>query len=388
MTHESGVNQPAKGSEAEWNRFKPISPGLAIGRIGLHWFEEIGEIVRERISPNTASAETMRRVQAHNPDSFWGLFRREEGAPHRLEGFYGQLLLSPKGHGALVNRSLNRIDPPADALARAGERPDAAYMWCAVAKKKAALMQATIASELQYLSGIPYYAALATEDGLKIGRNLGMKPVTPEDDRAGGLFRLPPVLPRMQMSGSNSMIRIKVVETAAELDQAKMIRAATFVSEQDCPFGEEFDGNDFSAQHIVGYVNEEPAATIRIRYFATFVKFERYAVLKRFRKTGVKDELLGFAADLVRRKGYTKIYFHAEARLTGFWRERGFDKFPREAGIRFSDHDYIEIWKTLSPHPDPLTMDSDPMVLNRPEGRWDVEGILDRSAVRARAGAL
>jgi predicted GNAT family N-acyltransferase len=383
MTHDFGVNQPPKGSEAEWNRFRGISPGLAIGRVALHWFDEIGEIVRARISPNTASAETMRRVQSVNSDSFWGLFRREEGGVHRLEGFYGQLLLSEAGHAALVGRTLNRVDPPRECLAPAGTRPDAAYMWCAVAKKKAALMQATIASELQYLSGIPYYAALATEDGLKIGRQLGMKPVTPQDDRAGGLFKLPPVLPRMQMSISNSIIRVKVVETAEELDHAKTIRAATFMSEQDCPFNEEFDGNDFSAQHIVGYVNDEPAATIRIRYFAAFVKFERYAVLKRFRKTGVKDELLGFAADLVRRKGYTQIYFHAEARLTDFWSERGFSKFPRDTKIRFSDHEYIEIWKALAPHPDPLTMNSDPMVLNRPEGRWEVEGVLDKSAVRA-----
>jgi predicted GNAT family N-acyltransferase len=369
MTRDgAGVHQPQKGSLAEWNAFRGVLPGLAIGRIALHWFDQIGEMVRSQISTN--------------PDSFWGLFRRPEDGPHTLEGFYGQLLLNAEGHRALVDRTLDRLRPPVELLAKAGTRPDAAYMWCAVAKKKAALMQATIRSELQYLSGIPYFASLATEDGMRIGRGLGMLPVTPDDDRAGGLFKLPAILPTIRMSGANSVIEVKVVKTAEELDQTKTIRAATFVGEQNCPFAEEFDGNDFSAQHVIGYVDGEPAATMRIRYFATFVKFERYAVLKRFRETGVKDDLIAFAVDLVNRKGYTQIYFHAEARLSEFWQQRGFNKFPRDTEIRFSDHSYIEIWKTLPAHPDALTMFSDPMVLNRPEGQWEVEGILEKSAGR------
>ena len=36
----------------------------------------------------------------------------------------------------------------------------------------------------------------------------------------------------------------------------------------------------------------------------------------------------------------------------------------------------------LAPAPDALTIDSDPMMILRPEGAWDRPGILDRSAAR------
>ena len=35
-----------------------------------------------------------------------------------------------------------------------------------------------------------------------------------------------------------------------------------------------------------------------------------------------------------------------------------------------------------APPPDALTLESDPMVLLRPEGAWDEAGVLDRSADR------
>src|SRR4051794_24719610 len=52
-----------------------------------------------------------------------------------------------------------------------------------------------------------------------------------------------------------------------------------------CPYEEEFDGNDFSATHLIGYVGNEPAACLRVRYFADFAKIERLAVRREFRTT-------------------------------------------------------------------------------------------------------
>ena len=53
------------------------------------------------------------------------------------------------------------------------------------------------------------------------------------------------------------------------------IRAAVFMSEQDCPYEEEFDGNDFAAAtHILGFVNGEAAAVLRVRFFADFAKID------------------------------------------------------------------------------------------------------------------
>jgi hypothetical protein len=48
----------------------------------------------------------------------------------------------------------------------------------------------------------------------------------------------------------------------------------------------------------------------------------------------------------------------------------------------FSDHEYVETIRELTPPDDAVTIDSDPLVVLRPEGAWDRPGVLDRSARR------
>jgi hypothetical protein len=50
--------------------------------------------------------------------------------------------------------------------------------------------------------------------------------------------------------------------------------------------------------------------------------------------------------------------------------------------VVFSDHEYIEIVYEASPAPGAISLQSDPYVLMRPEGRWNEKGILERSAIR------
>ncbi|HCX10824.1 MAG TPA: GNAT family N-acetyltransferase, partial [Hyphomonas sp.] len=56
------------------------------------------------------------------------------------------------------------------------------------------------------------------------------------------------------------------------------IRSAVFLSEQDCPYEEEFDGNDFCATHLLLKAKGRPVGTLRIRWFAEFAKLERIAL--------------------------------------------------------------------------------------------------------------
>ena len=62
--------------------------------------------------------------------------------------------------------------------------------------------------------------------------------------------------------------------------QCFALRAAVFMGEQACPYGEEFDGNDYAATHIIMYVDGEPAGSMRLRWFQSFCKFERCVVLR------------------------------------------------------------------------------------------------------------
>jgi predicted GNAT family N-acyltransferase len=79
-------------------------------------------------------------------------------------------------------------------------------------------------------------------------------------------------------------IGIKVADCIEDMMKVFSIRAAVYIAEQECPYQEEFDGNDFSGSHLLGFVGDEPVGCLRIRYFADFAKLERLAVRKEYRR--------------------------------------------------------------------------------------------------------
>jgi hypothetical protein len=91
---------------------------------------------------------------------------------------------------------------------------------------------------------------------------------------------------------SNSRTDVRIVRSLDDLLMVYTIRAAVFMAEQDCPFTEEFDGNDHCATHILGFIRGEPAGCLRARFFSDFVKLERLAVRKSFRRSSLAFDLV------------------------------------------------------------------------------------------------
>jgi len=381
MSNAEKFQPYTKASIAEWQSLTPLTENLAFGRLAGHWIDEVCALTYARISQDAAAPEVMRRVRDHHQDAFWGLFEGD-GTAHRLAGYYAQLMLNAEGHRALLRRTLKRTDPDPSYLCNPGERPDAIYLWAVVAEKKAELFRMGVAPALAHYSGLPHYATLATEGGRKAGRAMGFKPVTSEDDRLGGLFVFKVAVDEAAEKRASSYVRVTAVTTAEQLEQVRAIRAAVFMGEQKCPYAEEFDGNDFCATHLLGFVDGEPAGTARIRYFQDFAKLERFCVLERFRDSDLKFKILDFVEELVGRKGFKTLYTQPQMRLKSFWKKAGYTEIPRNIEIRFSDHDYSEMRKEVAPHSECLSLHSDPMVIIRPEGDWDHPGILERSAER------
>ena len=177
-------------------------------------------------------------------------------------------------------------------------------------------------------------------------------------------------------------LTVEVVRNLNDYMKVVAIRASVFLAEQDCPYDEEFDNNDLSACHLIAYLRGEPVATLRIRWFANFAKIERVCVMKHVRGGALVKLMIETAVDLIGRKGYLHVIGYIQKRLVPFWKQLGF--YPREGReeFRFSDYDYVECSRLLEPRADALTMDADPYVVMRPEGDWDRENVLDRSAVR------
>ncbi len=179
-------------------------------------------------------------------------------------------------------------------------------------------------------------------------------------------------------------IAVDVVRTLDQLPQIYALRGIVYMGEQDCPFDEEFDGNDLSgATHLVARIGREPVGAIRIRWFADFAKLERAAVLRRYRQSGVAHALWAASSAIAARKGYRKILGHIEPRLLGFWeRCAGFRLREGRAPLFFSDREYVEVVADLPARADAITLDAPPLVLLRPEGAWDEVGVLDESTAR------
>ncbi len=184
---------------------------------------------------------------------------------------------------------------------------------------------------------------------------------------------------------TSAPLAVGVVRTLNEFQAMLALRAIVYMGEQRCPFDEEFDGNDLAgATHLLATEGGAPVGAIRIRWFARFAKLERAAVLAEHRTHGVAHALWQESARIAARKGYTKILGHIEPHLLGFWRRcAGFEPRPGRPSFFFSGRDYIEVIAPLPKTPSPLTLDTAPLVLLRPEGAWDEPGVLDASSDRS-----
>ena len=380
---------------------------MEVTRISRHvvaYTPSIAEVERmfERVRPelgSQTSLDTVRRIMSANPNTFQAFARREsfDWAAPRAEGFIAWLPLSEAGRTALLTGLFDGANPANEHLAAQHEKPAAIYVWAIYAPGRLA---GGIALAFDRMStplnrDADLYAWGPTAAGRRLIASLGFVPI--ESQEGGGRFGLsifrrgtPSTLAAVEPAplydsypSATSTFSVTVVRSADDLARVMSVRSAAFVGEQACPYEEEFDGNDFSSTHLLGFVNNEPAASIRVRCFANFAKAERLAVRPEFRRSRLAFVIVKAAHELCRVKGYRRIYGHAQKDLVDFWSRAGGRPFPGAREFTFSDHSYVEMMSEVPPHPDAITIGTDPYTIIRPEGRWHAPGVLERSASRA-----
>ena len=183
-------------------------------------------------------------------------------------------------------------------------------------------------------------------------------------------------------NASKKNVGITIARTFDDLMRVAAIRNAVYIGEQECPYDEEYDGNDLSATHLLAYMGNEPIGCLRVRFFADFVKFERMAIRKEYRHSRAAILLAQAGLKFARKKGYRRAYAHSQLRLVTFWSRFGFRPLEGSKTFVFSDFDYVEIVADLEPDPDAIAIGANPYVLIRPEGRWHIPGVLESSASR------
>jgi predicted GNAT family N-acyltransferase len=354
-------------------------------------------IGRARIDlPGLADTEVVYRVMSHNPDSLWAISKRQgfNAAAPTVDGFMAFLMLNKEGLRQLVAGTFDASNPDLQLLTPQNCKPAAIYWWAAWARNGAAA-GIPLAFEKIWTPihrDVDIYARAVTHDGQRLAETMGFKRgavfenITNPDlhylQRKAAAKTSLPSYDRYHGDGAEREIAVTMARSIEDLMRVVSVRSAVYIAEQECPYMEEFDGNDFCATHLLGYIGNEPAGCIRIRYFADFAKIERLAVRKEFRNTRLSFQLVRSAIDLCRVKGYRRLYGHAQKRLVNFWSRFGFELFEGGQEIVFSDFDYVEMQMKTDKHPAAITIGIDPYMIIRPEGRWHRPGILEHSKSR------
>jgi predicted GNAT family N-acyltransferase len=180
-------------------------------------------------------------------------------------------------------------------------------------------------------------------------------------------------------SGSKRHESVRVVRTVDDFMKVVSVRSIVYVADQKCPYGEEFDGNDFCAMHLLGFLDGEVVACLRIRFFGDFAKLERLAVRPEARRSSLAFRLVRQAIRIIAQKGYTRIYGHAQEGLEPFWERFGSRPIGKAASFTFSGYRYTEMLLEIPKDINSIYLGVDPLVLNRPEGEWESPGILEKS---------
>jgi predicted GNAT family N-acyltransferase len=374
--------------------------------------------------PMLTSAEVVKRVTSHNPDCFWAIAHRDRfdvNAPAG-EGYVAFLPLTKQGLRQLLDGTMDRRNPPLSLISPQHERPAGIYVWHVYAPGNLAAGAPLVMQKLwgPLSHDVDVYSWSINIEAARFVEHMGFRlapriagSTAPQFHlfrRANGAgflrhqetsLREPSLRAMSQAHTSHAQVNsivsqphvpsppapqpqisVQVARTMEDFLRAAVIRGAVFIGEQKCPYDEEFDGNDFTATHLIGYVGNEPAGCLRIRYFSDFAKLERLVVRREFRSSGLARRLVAAGVEFCRAKGFTRMCTYAQKRLTGFWGKCGFMASTPARELVFSDFDYVEMTFDTKPDAKPVSIETEPYVVIRPEGNWQEPGILERSAAR------
>lgn len=342
---------------------------------------------------NIADMDNIMQVFRHNPETITVYARGawREAAGNAPMGFLCLLPLTADGYRALFDGRLDTRAPDTAFIARQNERPAAIYLWGIYLSPKIggglALSMERMTSD-KY-RGLPIYCRAANATAHQLFMSLGFKQGAILDDMIKpellSLVRPDPMENRPKYDSfdpnvprSSKRVGITVAHSMADVMKVFAIRAATYIEDQAIPYDEDIDGNDFCASHLLGFVGQEPAGCLRIRYFADFVKFERLAVLPRYRGR-LALQIIRAGIAFAQMKGYTRFYGHAAEDVSPIWKHFGFKQRDTDGTQFLTDQTYYEFDMELPSPEARLTPESGPVVLVRPEGQWDVPCAFERA---------
>ncbi len=341
-----------------------------------------------------ASRADVATMLAKNPDIIRQVCEAESDT---VLGLFAYLPLNAYGAWAVMRGQYNGARPDPAWITRPDEAPVALAIWLILAPGQLGRILEPIATLFRKLqpAGCVIFSHGATGMSAALQRSLGFRPAVDFfPDAPANLMAARPyqgialeTAVEKYHEGTEAKVEVKIARTIEDVTKIFSVRSATYQAEQDCPYDEEFDGNDFCATQFLATVGADAAGCIRVRYFGEFAKLERLAIRREYRRRRLSAPLVDAALQHCARKGFTRVYGHSRADLVGFWQGHGFTPIPDRPSFRFSGVDYVEIQAVLEPDPAAIRLGVNPMISIRPEGYWDDAGPLDLSLLRSDARA-
>lgn len=319
-------------------------------------------------------AATALTVWRHNADCFLI-------APHddlARAAMIALLPLNDDGAAALIDGRFDGLAPSTRHVAQEDQPVAALYVWLIWTPGRMNSGLALIAEAARRYPGVAVFTRPVNAASARILDRVGFRP-------AMGLFPRAPaalVVALPAAAPQPAAITVRAVAGVDDLLKVFAVRTATYMAEQLCSYGEEFDGNDFCATHLLGEIDGEPAGCLRIRWFADFAKLERLAIRPEHRRSRLMPMLVRGAFAHCRRKGYRRLYAHAREDLVPAWQRFGARPIEGREAFAFSDVRFREMVLDLDPADDAIGLGCDPLVTIRPEGAWDVLGPVERAQLR------
>ncbi len=113
-------------------------------------------------------------------------------------------------------------------------------------------------------------------------------------------------------------------------NEAFRLRRAVFIDEQKVPEEEEFDAEDFTADHVVALGGGEVRGTLRIMLDDEHVKIGRVVVHRSWRGRGVASAMIRYAMEKHRDTRANRFFLTAQSDKLELYRPFGFLAFGEE----------------------------------------------------------
>ena len=138
--------------------------------------------------------------------------------------------------------------------------------------------------------------------------------------------------------GEQDSAQIRWARDSSDLQGAIGVRARVFIDEQGVPAGEELDGRDEQALHLVALTpdGEQVIGTLRLLIDGDLAKIGRVAVDRDWRRQGIAERMLDVALGEAQVRGARRVRLASQLEVVSLYERAGFvvqsDVFE-EAGI-------------------------------------------------------